>query len=336
MGSGIDTRLVCGFLNAGKTTYIQDCIFHDFFHRYGSVLILCFEEGERAYDLEGLQRYVRERHVDVGFAFDGDADRCLAVDERGEVVNGDKQEPKSVSGKVYTYEIAKPAADLVITVAYGKILPQRFLDIPVHGCINMHASILPQLRGAGPVQWAILNHCEKTGVTAMYMSAGMDEGDIIEIRETPIDPDETSVELMDRLAVIAADLAVDTVHAVENGTVSRTPQDHAKATYAPMLSRELSPIDWSRPARHIIDQIRGLIPWPVAAAELGGTKFKIYCAVREEKTTDRAPGTLLALTKKGLEIACGGGEVLTITRLQAEGGKQMAAPDYFRGHPIEI
>jgi len=226
--------------------------------------------------------------------------------------------------------------DLVITVAYGKILPQRFLDIPVHGCINMHASILPQLRGAGPVQWAILNHCEKTGVTAMYMSAGMDEGDIIEIRETPIDPDETSVELMDRLAVIAADLAVDTVHAVENGTVSRTPQDHAKATYAPMLSRELSPIDWSRPARHIIDQIRGLIPWPVAAAELGGTKFKIYCAVREEKTTDRAPGTLLALTKKGLEIACGGGEVLTITRLQAEGGKQMAAPDYFRGHPIEI
>jgi len=103
-----------------------------------------------------------------------------------------------------------------------------------------------------------------------------------------------------------------------------------------MLSREMSDIDWNRPARHIIDQIRGLIPWPVATAELGGTKFKIFCAVCEDRTTDRTPGTLLALTKKGLEIACGGGEVLTITRLQAEGGKQMAAPDYFRGHPIEI
>lgn len=226
--------------------------------------------------------------------------------------------------------------DLVITVAYGKILPQRFLDIPVHGCINMHASILPELRGAGPVQWSILNHCEKTGVTAMYMSAGMDEGDIIEIRETAIDPMETAVELLDRLAGIAASLAVDTVRSVEQGTVARTPQDHARATYAPMLSRELSPIEWDRPARHIIDQIRGLIPWPVATAELAGTKFKIYRAEQEEHSTDRAPGTILALTKKGLEVACGGGEVVTITRLQAEGGKQMAAPDYFRGHPIAI
>ncbi len=245
-------------------------------------------------------------------------------------------QPVSFKDDAVYEEMMALRPDLVITVAYGKILPQRFLDIPVHGCINMHASILPQLRGAGPVQWAILNHCEKTGVTAMYMSAGMDEGDIIEIRETPIDPLETSVELMDRLAVIAAQLAVDTVRAVENGTITRTPQDHEKATYAPMLSRELSPIDWNRPARHIIDQIRGLIPWPVATAELGGTKFKIHAARQEERTTDRAPGTILALTKLGLEVACADGEILTITRLQAEGGKQMAAPDYFRGHPIEI
>ena len=233
-------------------------------------------------------------------------------------------------------EMKALAPDLVVTVAYGKILPQRFLDIPTHGCVNMHASILPQLRGAGPVQWSILNHCEKTGVTAMYMSAGMDEGDIIEIRETPIDPNETSMELMDRLAVIASSLAVDTVRAIENGTVSRTPQDHAGATYAPMLSKELSPIDWTQCARFVIDQVRGLIPWPVAMAELGGTKFKIYCVVKEDKQTSKEPGTLLALTKKGLEIACGGGEVVTVTQLQAEGGKRMAAPDYFRGHPIEI
>lgn len=226
--------------------------------------------------------------------------------------------------------------ELIVAVAYGKILPQRVLDIPVHGCINMHASILPSLRGAGPVQWSILNHCDETGVTAMYMSAGMDEGDMIEIRRTPIDPMETSMELMDRLAVIAAELACDTIVSIENGTVQRVPQDAEKATYAPMLSKALSPIDWTQCARFVIDQVRGLIPWPVATAELGDTKFKIFRVEKEEKTTEKTPGTILALTKKGLEVACGGGEVITVTMLQAEGGKRMAAPDYFRGHPIEI
>ena len=144
------------------------------------------------------------------------------------------------------------------------------------------------------------------------------------------------MELMDRLALIAAELASDTVRSVENGTVTRTPQDHEKATYAPMLSRELSPIRWEESARHIIDHVRGLIPWPVATAELGGTKFKIYRVEQEDRSASAAPGTVLALTKKGLEVACGGGEIVTVTRLQAEGGKQMAAADYFRGHPIEI
>ncbi|MBP3313588.1 MAG: methionyl-tRNA formyltransferase [Oscillospiraceae bacterium] len=226
--------------------------------------------------------------------------------------------------------------DLVVTVAYGKILPQRFLDIPQHGCINMHASILPKLRGAGPVQWAILNHETETGVTAMYMSAGMDEGDIIEIRRTPIDPMETSDELMARLALIAADLAVDTVQNIQNGTVTRTPQDASLATYAPMLSRELSPIDWTQCARFITDQVRGLQPWPCATAVLGGTAFKIFRVETEEKKTDKTPGTILALTKKGLEVACGDGEVVTVTQLQAEGKKRMPAVDYFRGHPISL
>ena len=226
--------------------------------------------------------------------------------------------------------------DLVVTVAYGRILPQRFLDIPRYGCINMHASILPKLRGAGPVQWSILNHEKETGVTAMYMSAGMDEGDIIEIRKTPIDPTETSMELMDRLALIAANLAVDTVHAIANGTATRTPQEHEKATYAPMLSRELSPIDWNECAEYVTDKVRGLQPWPGATAIFGGTKFKIFRVEKENKTTSEPPGTLLALTKKGLEVACGKGEVVTVCVLQAEGSKRMNAPDYFRGHPISI
>lgn len=245
-------------------------------------------------------------------------------------------QPETFKDDAAYEELKALQPDLIVVVAYGKILSQRVLDIPPKGCINMHASILPQLRGAGPVQWSILNHCDETGISAMYLSAGMDEGDVIEIRKTPIDPMETSEELMTRLADIAADLACDTVRAIDDGTATRTPQDSSQATYAPMLSKDLSPIDWSRCARYVIDQVRGLIPWPVATAELGGKKFKIFRVERTEKTTDKAPGTLIELNKKGLEIACGGGEVLRIAQLQAEGGKRMAAADYFRGHPIEI
>lgn len=228
------------------------------------------------------------------------------------------------------------APDLVVVVAYGKILPQSVLDIPPLGCVNMHASILPELRGAGPVQWSILNHMPETGVTAMYMSAGMDEGDMIEVRKTPIEPMETGAELMDRLAVIAAELACDTIDALKNGTADRTPQDSSKATYAPMLDKSLCPIDWDQSLQHVIDQVRGLIPWPVATTVIKDKNFKIFRVESVEKTTDREPGTLLSLTKKGLEVACGDGSVAVITQLQAEGGKRMAAADYFRGHPIEI
>ena len=226
--------------------------------------------------------------------------------------------------------------DLILVVAYGKILPQRVLDIPPLGCVNIHASILPALRGSGPIQWSILNGLDETGLTAMYMAAEMDAGDMIEVRTTPIDPMETSEELMARLAVIGAGLLSDTVDHIADGTVTRTPQDHSKATFAPMLTKDMAPIDWTQPPRKIVDHVRGLIPWPVATAELDGKRFKIYRVEYTDKTTDRAPGTLLALTKQGLEVACGGGNVVSITQLQAEGGKRMAAPDYFRGHPIQL
>lgn len=233
-------------------------------------------------------------------------------------------------------ELRGLAPDLIVAVAYGKILPQRVLDLPRYGCINMHASILPELRGAGPVQWSILNHCKETGVTAMYMSAGMDEGDIIEIRRTAIDPDETGAELMDRLADIAAALACDTVKAIERGTVKRTAQDETKATYAPMLSKAMCPIDWTRSYSEINDQVRGLIPWPVATTVIEDKLFKIYRVEKTDRKTEETAGKLLALTKKGLEIACGDGTVACITQLQAQGGKRMPAVDYFCGHPIVI
>lgn len=245
-------------------------------------------------------------------------------------------QPKNFKDDAVVEELRSLHPTLVVVVAYGRILPQSVLDVPEKGCINMHASILPQLRGAGPVQWSILNHCKETGVTAMYLTAGMDEGDIIEIRRTPIDPMETGAELMGRIAEIAAGLACDTIAAIEAGTAMRTPQNHAEATYAPMLSKEMSPIDWTQPVRYVIDQVRGLIPWPVATAKFGETNFKVYRVEDTGKTTNCVPGTLLALTKQGLEVACGQGGVALVRELQAEGGKRMSAPDYFRGHPILI
>lgn len=244
-------------------------------------------------------------------------------------------QPASFRDDAVVEELRSLAPDVIAVVAYGKILPQRVLDIPKYGCINIHASILPKLRGSGPVQWAILNGEKETGVTAMYMAAEMDAGDIIEIRKTPIEPYENAQSLLNRLAGIGAELLCDTLRAVQAGTVTRTPQNASEATFAPMLTKALCPIDWTMTMRRITDQVRGLDPWPVATAELGGTRFKIYSVRPTEKKTELAPGTPVALTKRGLEIACGDG-VLEILELQADGGKRMRAPDYFRGHPIAL
>ena len=225
--------------------------------------------------------------------------------------------------------------ELIIVVAYGKILPQRVLDIPEKGCINIHGSILPKLRGAAPVQWAVLNGLSETGVTAMYLSAGMDEGDIIDIRKTPVDPNESAGQLMDRLAVLGAELLSDTIKAIDNGTAGRTPQDPKLASYAPMLTKELSPIDWNRSVREILCQIHGLDPWPCATAEIAGTSFRIFNGETVESKWEGVPGTPVQLDKKGLTVLCGDGAI-RITELQAQGGKRMKAPDYFRGHPIKL
>lgn len=245
-------------------------------------------------------------------------------------------QPVTFKNDAVVEELRALEPDVIAVVAYGKILPQRVLDIPRLGCINIHASILPELRGSGPVQWAILNGLDETGVTAMHMAAEMDAGDIIEIRRTPIEPYENAQSLLDRLAVIGGDLLCDTLHGLEAGTTTRTAQDHDKATFAPMLTKALCPIDWDRTPRRIIDQVRGLDPWPVATTELEGKRFKIYGVRPVDKTTDRPAGTPVALTKAGLEMACADGAVVVITELQADGGKRMAAPDYFRGHPIQL
>ena len=222
--------------------------------------------------------------------------------------------------------------DVVAVVAYGRILPQRVLDIAPKGFINIHASILPQYRGSAPYQWAVLDGQEETGVTAMYLCREMDAGDMIDVAKTPIGEDETAGELLDRLAVLGAELLSKTLSKVEKGEVKGIPQDASKATYAPMLDKTMCAIDWTKTAQQVHNHVRGLHPWPVATAELSGTKFKIHTTKVVEGSGE--PGTILGLTKTGLLVACGEGAI-EIRSLQAEDGKRMAAPDYFRGHPLE-
>ena len=222
--------------------------------------------------------------------------------------------------------------DVVAVVAYGRILPQRVLDLAPKGFINIHASILPQYRGSAPYQWAVLDGLAETGVTAMYLCREMDAGDMIDVSRTPIGPNETAGELLDRLAELGAKLLSKTLSRVQTGEAKGIPQDPALATYAPMLDKSMCPIDWTKTAQQIHNQVRGLHPWPVATAELAGTKFKIHETVPMEGAG--MPGAILGLTKTGLQVACGEG-VIEIRSLQAEGGKRMSAPDYFRGHPLE-
>ena len=256
----------------------------------------------------------------------------LLAEERGIPV----YQPASFRDDAVIEELRALRPELIAVVAYGKILPRRVLEIPPLGCINIHGSILPALRGSGPVQWAILNHLKETGVTAMYMAEEMDAGDMIAVKKTAIDPMETSGELMERIAVLGAELLSETVASIAAGTARRIKQDESLVTFAPMLTKDMSPIDWGGSPTEIIDHVRGLQPWPVATAALGGKTFKIFRVEPTDKETSAAPGTALGLTKQGLEMACGGGRVVTVTQLQAEGGKRMGAADYFRGHPMDF
>ena len=224
--------------------------------------------------------------------------------------------------------------DICAVVAYGRILPQKVLDIPTFGCINIHASVLPKYRGSAPYQWAVLDGLTETGVSAMYLVREMDAGDIIEVSKTPIGENETAGQLLDRLAVLGADLLSKTLtRFAESGMVPATAQDPAQVSYAPMLDKTMCPIDWNKTAQQIHNHVRGLHPWPVAITEIQGTKFKVHETRVAEGSGE--PGQILELNKKGLVIACGEGAV-EIRSLQAEGGKRMAAPEYFRGHPLEL
>ena len=227
-------------------------------------------------------------------------------------------------------------AEVFVVVAFGQILPKEILEMPRYGCVNVHASLLPRYRGAAPIQWAVLNGDAVTGVSTMYLDREMDTGDVIYTAQTPVGEFETAGELFDRLAVMGADLLVRTLRDIAAGTAPRTPQDHSQATYTRPLTRDDSPIDWDQNPRAIIKHICGLEPWPVAIAELGGQTFKIHAADYSERTTHKAPGTIVAAGKDGVTLACAGGQTVRITQLQAPGKKRMSAADYLLGHTLPV
>ena len=232
--------------------------------------------------------------------------------------------------------VEKLAPELIVVAAYGKILPEDILNFPQYGSINVHSSLLPQYRGAAPINWAILDGETETGVSIMYMAKELDAGDVILQKTTPIDPREDALTLTMRLAELGAEALSETVEALKNGAAVRTPKDHSKMTYASMLTKDMSPVDWTRSAHAISCQIRGLIPWPCATTDvISGEPMKLYAADETGADSSAQPGTIVAAGKAGIDIACGDGKVLRLTEIQAQGGKRMTAAAYLLGHPIE-
>ena len=227
------------------------------------------------------------------------------------------------------------APELLVVVAYGRILPQTFLDVAKYGSINVHGSLLPKYRGAAPIQWAVLNGDKTTGVSVQYMAAAMDAGDVIASRETEIGEFETSGELFDRLKTLGAELLVETVRKIASSDVVRVPQNEADATYTKMLHKEMCPIDWNKSPREIVKHICGLDPWPVATAELGGVSFRVFGAEYTGTKTALVPGKIVSAGKAGIEVAGGGGQTLRITEIQAAGKKRMSAAAFLLGHPMK-
>ena len=243
-------------------------------------------------------------------------------------------QPDSLKNDEIKSVFASLGADLAIVVAYGKILPEEFLNAPKYGCINMHASLLPKLRGAAPIQWSIINGEKRSGVTAMQMDKGLDTGDILLSESVEIRDDETAQELHDELSVLGAQVMRKTLSMLQRGELSPVRQDGSKSTYAPILTKELSAIDWQKSALQIHNQIRGLYPWPGASAVLNGKTLKIHSAKLLGKTGGK-PGEGV-FNDRRLCVACGDGNAVELLVIQAPGKKAMPVTDYLRGNPVVL
>ncbi len=242
-------------------------------------------------------------------------------------------QPQSLKNGALLPQLEEAKPDLIVVVAYGKVLPKYILDYPQYGCVNVHASLLPKYRGAGPIQWSVINGEEKTGVTTMYMAEGLDTGDMILKEETVIDKDETAGQLHDRLSSMGATLLIETLTQIFAGTAPREKQDDSLSCYAPMIDKETGHIDWTASAETILNLIRGTNPWPVGYANYQGESMKIFRGEKGPKGNGVA-GEILAADKKGILVACGNGETILVKEIQQKGSKRMEVASFLNGHSI--
>lgn len=265
----------------------------------------------------------------------GNKVQASAVKECALALSLPVSQPEKVKGNTaFIEQLQALAPDAVVVIAYGKILPKEILEIPPHGCLNVHGSILPRHRGAAPIQWTILAGDEEGGVSIMQMDEGMDTGDVLAESRVPVDA-HNAEELFDILSVKGADLIAETLAKIEAGEqITAVPQEDALATYAPMITKKDGLLDFGRPAAELERRVRGLYPWPGTYTYLDGQPFKIWTAGLAEGTPGAAPGTVLKADRGGILIACGEGALLA-KEVQAPGKKRMAADAYLKGHSIE-
>lgn len=240
------------------------------------------------------------------------------------------RQPEKVRRPEVVEEIRQLAPEVMVVVGYGQIIPQSIIDIPPRGIVNVHASLLPKYRGAAPIQWAIARGETVTGVTTMRIDAGLDTGDILLARETPIGPEETAVELSARLAVMGADLLIETLEGLRAGTIVPKPQDHSQATLAPILKKEDGRIDWRLSAREIFNRVRGFVPWPGAHTEFRGSLLHIWRCRPAPENLPGPEGLLKAIGRR-LLVVCGEGTSLELLEVQPEGRKRMSADAFLNG-----
>lgn len=240
-------------------------------------------------------------------------------------------QPEKLRGSEELQQILDLQPDLVITAAFGQILPKALLDAPKLGCINVHASLLPKYRGGAPIHQAIIDGEKETGVTIMYMAEKLDAGDIISQKAIPIEEDDHTGGLFDKLSVVGRELLKDTLPSIINRTNSRTVQDEAQVTFASNISREQERIDWTKDAATLYNQVRGLHPWPVAYTTFEGENFKIWWAKVGNTKHEARPGTVVAISKDYFEVAAGNGTTLALYDVQPAGKKRMIAEEYLRG-----
>jgi len=241
-------------------------------------------------------------------------------------------QPLKVRAPEAIEEIRAYRPDLIIVIAFGQILPKTLLDIPRHGCINVHASLLPGYRGAAPINWCIINGETETGITTMMMDVGLDTGDMLLKMATPIFPEDTASSLHDRLSVLGAQAMAETLDLLREGNLSPEKQDDSLSSYAPMLKKEMGEIRWDSSGSSIINLVRGVTPWPGAYTKIDGKVLKIHSVKRGSSTG--SPGMILASGKDGIEAACADGSIV-IEELQLEGKKRLKAAEFLSGFRIE-